>query len=523
LLNVTIVRLLVGLFLCFFPSLAHAQWLVERHVYTGTITDAQPRVTFPVMLQAGQAVLASAEATSGDLDTVLNIYAPNQTIVAGNDDRTYDDLDSLVGYRAPLTGNYTVEVTRYDVGNSTGDFRLEIVTGDDDILAIIDSVRDVQLSGIKRVLETPNFRVHYTLTGEDGVAPTYAERVLQTAEAAYDILINQMGWSPPPSDGSFGGDGRIDIYIESIDALGYASSDFIVGDNPNSPYRETRAAAGFIQVAREMTFDVMRATIAHELHHAIQGGMDAREPHFWYYESTSSYIETIVFPLDEAASGYVAYNFLYPELCFGTSSDGGDQQYGLWTFIDHLTERYNDHIVLDLWRNIIALDGFAALDQTLRQYNGVSVADEVALYHTRNLARDYDLAPQIDATVFLEGVIESAGEYRPSGDGVQEMAANYYELLLEPGDYAVGIDDAELMLYGLGVADDRVSVFRLTDGITFDTRLYDHAYVMVYNPFYDETVDDCEFTSYTLSVTAADANAAEPLWSWDARHFEPPE
>jgi len=517
--------LLVVTFILLFSSLtARAQWLVERQVYTGTITADAPRVTYPLLLRAGQALLASVDATSGDLDTMLMLYAPNQTLVVANDDRTYGDLNSLLGYRAPLTGTYTLEVTRYDLGDSTGDFQLEIVYGGEDILTLLDSVRGVQLSGVKRMVESPNFIVHYTLTGDDRVIAPYADRVLQTAEAAYDIEINQMGWSPPPSDGAFGGDGRLDIYIESIDALGYASGDFIVGDNPNSPEIETNASAGFIQVSRDMPFDIMRATIAHELHHAIQSGMDAREPHGWYYETTSSYIETIVFPEDEDASRYVAYNFEYPELCFGTQSDGGELQYGEWTFFTHLTDQYGASFVHDLWRNLITFDGFAALKETLDVYEGRSLPDEIALYRARNLALDYDLAPDFGATVYIEDVISEPGLWTPFGEGVQELGANYYQVDLPPDQYIINLggDGGVLDIYGLGVYDDQVTVLRLPRGATINSDNYDFFYLMVFNPLHDEDVDDCTYVTYTLDIIAAQGASAFPIWNWDARYFTPP-
>src|SRR5690606_28323233 len=116
-------------------------------------------------------------------------------------------------------------------------------------------------------------------------------------------------------------------------ALGYSAPETIIGDNPLTREIESRAATSYIAIEndfadvnfenRQTPITLMRATVAHEFHHAIQFGYDADEPHHWVFEATATWMETATMAKDQDATGYVAYAYTYPELCFGTGSDPG--------------------------------------------------------------------------------------------------------------------------------------------------------------------------------------------------------
>ncbi|MEM7349067.1 MAG: hypothetical protein AAF485_32965, partial [Chloroflexota bacterium] len=114
------------------------------------------------------------------------------------------------------------------------------------------------LSGPMLQFDTPRFRIHYTLSGDDAVAPTdddgsgqpdYVEAVGQAMEEAWQIQIVQLGWPAPPNDQGLGGDNRYDVYLQEMFDGGYADGglpETIVGDNPNTPTVETRASFSYI-------------------------------------------------------------------------------------------------------------------------------------------------------------------------------------------------------------------------------------------------------------------------------------
>ncbi|MCS7071092.1 MAG: PPC domain-containing protein, partial [Anaerolinea sp.] len=463
---------------------------------TGSISDTLWSKEYALPLIEGQSVLITVEATSGDLDTYLELYSPSNRLVAANDDRNTRGgiYDSALGYTAPISGTYTVRVTRYEQerGTSTGDYLLTITVGDESVLEALELLfTRVELSGPVQTIDTPNFRIHYTTQGRDAVEPDYLNAVVATVEEVWNIQINQMGWPPPPSDNGAGGDNRYDIYIMDLigsgeGALGITAPENFVGDHPATAQVETNASSSYIMIENDMddvrrnnnatAISLMRATVGHEFHHAIQFGFDAAEPNGWFFEATSTWMETAAMGKDEDATGYVDVSYAYPEVCFGTSSDpeGGAIRYGDWTFIEMLSLDYGMNAVQELWRYIVDYDHLEALDAFARA-RGEAMADIVARWRMRNLARDYLLAPRFNATVWLENTITGPGRWTFTGQGIQELAANYFFFDAEPGVYYAGLvnDDGLLELYAAGVRGAVMDVFRLGRGGTFDTSNYD--------------------------------------------------
>lgn len=96
---------------------------------TGTISNATPTATFdatttPVLpvFVAGQPYVIQETATSGDLDGIVNIYDPSNTLVVSQDTGT----DETVQFFAPVGGQYRIVLTRYLT--TAGDFTLTINT-----------------------------------------------------------------------------------------------------------------------------------------------------------------------------------------------------------------------------------------------------------------------------------------------------------------------------------------------------------------------------------------------------------
>jgi len=525
-------------------SAAVAQQQPQVTEITGAIDNTLWSKDYPLYLQEGQSVLITVEATSGDLDTYLELYSPANLLVSANDDRnTFAGIyDSALGYTALTTGTYTVRVTRYEQenGTSTGSYRLTITVGDASILSALQTLfTRVELSGPVQTLDTPNFRIHYTTQGADAVAQEYLNAVASTVEEVWEIEVNQMGWPPPPSDNGAGGDNRYDFYIVDLigsgeGALGITSPESFVGDHPATPEIETNASTSYILLENDMDdvrrqnnatdISLMRATIGHEFHHAIQFGFDAAEPNGWFFEATATWMETAAMGKDEDATGYVDVSYSYPEVCFGTSSDpeGGAIRYGDWTFIEMLSLDYGMNSIQELWRHIANYDNLEALDAFSRA-RGEEMADIVARWRLRNLARDYVLAPRFNATVWLENTITEPGRWTFTGQGIQELAANYFAFDAAPGTYYAGLvnDDGQLELYGAGIRGTVMDVFNLGRGGTFDTTSYDFFYLMVFKPQWDNDPEACVYDRYDIDVAVSKDLVAAPMRSVSALHFAP--
>jgi hypothetical protein len=256
----------------------------------------------------------------------------------------------------------------------------------------------------------------------------------------------------------------------------------------------------------------------------LQFGIDTDEPLRFLYEATATWMETVAADEDQDATGYVEFAHLYPELCFGTMDDPeqGLLQYGEWTFIQVLVDLFGSDAVLDLWRNTVEYDNWDVIEQTVAPY-GFDLPGLLAHYRLKNLARDYELAPLFNSTVYLEGRIRGSGEYEPSGLGVQELGANYFVLRLDGAATAsLNTDTDTLELWFVGVTDDEVQAYPLGAGGAFDTTGFDHSYLMVFNADYDDSLDDCRYAEYRIEVNEGGSSAlGAPLYTFPAEHFEP--
>jgi hypothetical protein len=504
--------------------------------YTGYLDDAKSSIDYPVALQAGQSIVVAADAVNGDLDTFLTLTAPDGQIIAQNDDRNIRQLDSAVSFTASSAGSYTITVSRYEPGSSSGDYKLMVYIGDASVLELMDKFTSAPMSGPVQTRETEHFLVHYTLTGEDATSEAYVDQVVKTLEEVWKIQVVRLGWNAPPSDNGAGGDDRMDVYLfdtlkEGSGALGATSYGNEVGDNPNSAGVELYASSSVLQIDNDFSenddaaatpISLMRATAAHEFHHAIQFGYDSSDAQLghWYHEATSTWMETITFPDEQDATGYVSYNFQYPEICLGASTDV--LEYGDWLFMQSLTDVHGNEFVKELWDNIARYEGFTALEQTLIARGG-GLPEAAARYRLQNLVRDYDLAPKFEATVWLEDTITGIGQWSPA-DGVQELGANYFAFAARPGVYSaklIGENASDLRLWAVGIRGLEAFEIPLERSGEFSTAGYDHFYLMVFNPIYDSNVEDCIYADYQIDIRMGQGGGVAPVVTWDARFFEP--
>jgi hypothetical protein len=93
----------------------------------GAIFEAQDYIAYTFGAQADEVLSISMNATSGNLDTLLQLVDPNGNLIAVNDDS--NGTNSLINnIRIVQTGNYVIVATRYgkDIGGTEGEFELVV-------------------------------------------------------------------------------------------------------------------------------------------------------------------------------------------------------------------------------------------------------------------------------------------------------------------------------------------------------------------------------------------------------------
>ncbi len=216
--------------------------------------------------------------------------------------------------------------------------------------------------GLDQFLDTPYFRIHYTLTGLHAVddtdldvntIPDYVDLVAAVFDSVFEALTQSLGYTPPPGDAwvttDNGGNGLYDIYLRSIypGYYGYTQAEYFAqgtGDNENSSnIVETNAFTSYMALRNSYTgfpgtfAQNIRVTAAHEFFHAIQFGYDGWEE-IWLLEATAVWMEEVMYDNLNDCYQYMPSWFNSPE----TSLDAnGTHMYGSYIFFRYLEENWS--------------------------------------------------------------------------------------------------------------------------------------------------------------------------------------
>jgi hypothetical protein len=493
--------------------------------YEGALGDNQESMEYPVQLTEGQTLYVLADATSGDLDTVLRLTGADGYPVAMNDDRGDGSLNSAFAYTVPESGTYTLEISRYDGTGSSGTYSLVLSSVDASAVDILREIREnvVSLSGEAQTIRSENFIVYYTTEGDDAATPEYAQAVSDTFE---EMLAAQeaLGWAAPVRDS----DGLYIAYIaDAGGVLGVTYPVESVFDNPSTPdVREERASRGVLLVENDFAglgkeagpMSLMRATVTHELNHGVQYGYDAQEGLNWLYEATATWLEVATAGVDQDATDYVRSDYRSPQRCW-TTAEGG-HTYSQWTLLQSIADMYGDGLIVRIWENAVELDGFETMSATLDDVNA-TIPDVVERWRAQNFALDYDLAPLFDTTVRREAALYAADRWSVKG-GLEQLGANYFEIGFD-GRYTVSLSgDENLAMTALGQRDGEIHVVPLGASGVIDTAGWDYLGLMVFNRAMPEAPGQCSGSGYTLDFAPANSAMASAAYTFDGTHFTPP-
>lgn len=169
-------------------------------------------------------------------------------------------------------------------------------------------------------------------------AGAVADHVLATYAAA--------GYRPPMSDGTVGGDSKLDIYLVDFGAAGhpelYGFCDASELPPQDGPYNTPAYCAfdhDFANFPQRSWIENLKVTAAHELFHATQFAYDYTED-AWFMEATATWAEDEVYDEINDNRQYLATSPLRQPSQALDQFDSSGRQYGEWIFFRYLSERF---------------------------------------------------------------------------------------------------------------------------------------------------------------------------------------
>jgi hypothetical protein len=279
-----------------------------------------------------------------------------------------------------------------------------LLSAEEQVLFKTSSGRPTNLP-LQAVSNSGRFRIHYTLQGDAGVAPSdlnsngtpdFIEEIAAAADLSYDVQVAQLGFRDLQDDDSTDGP-EYDIFVhdEPFSSYGYTQPEATIPSTPNNDY------TSFIVIDNDFDnghftngIDGARVTVAHELQHAIQfsyrylEGLEA-----FYYEACAVWMEDVVYDDINDYLQYLDEYFANRDLPFVTNVRLNYEAYGsgIWNlflakkFSPDLSDPIGDATVVRRTWELMALGDplLDALDRTLRERSS-SFASAFAEYSVWN-------------------------------------------------------------------------------------------------------------------------------------------
>lgn len=351
--------------------------------------------------------------------------------------------------------------------------------------------RALQRPALARQSLSPSghFRIHYDLSGRNGVAPAdadgnrvpdYIDTVAAALDRAWVLEVEELGYQAPPSDGGAGGGDEYDVYMVQLGsggAYGYTYPE--QGGNRSSSYLELDndyTDAIYVQT-REL--EALHATVAHEFFHAVQFGYYQGSDGVWWQEASSTWMEEVAYPEVNDYLQYLSGFLRQPEksLDSGSGFSADYHIYGACLFAHFLDLRHGRGLIRAIWEELGSRSsaGLEHFDRAIRQqvpggFNGVMGEFAVWNYLTGSNYRlpsrypDGEAYPQVGVTrlnTLEESVSADSGQ-------VDHLGSAYVVLepRLQPGgvNLAVQTRSGRWSQQALLISRDSVEVRPLSGG-----------------------------------------------------------
>ncbi|WP_028651366.1 MXAN_6640 family putative metalloprotease [Nocardioides halotolerans] len=260
-------------------------------------------------------------------------------------------------------------------------------------------------SGVPALLGDENVLMHYDPT-ELAYDPNVA---FANVKYVADTYANS-GYRRPKSDGTRGGDGRVDIYVAQLEPglYGYCTTDQkkLVKPGHFDVWAYCVLDADYVGFPRT-PLENFQVTIAHEYYHATQFAYDiADDP--WFQEATAAWVEDEMYPTINDNYQYLKDSpITHPGKPMDTFKNGAVFHYGVWSFFRYLTEHYPAKtgslptLLLDMWKNADSSKG-PRKDRYSTQAINKALKKDAHTSLTKQFA-NFSAATRAPAFTFLEG------------------------------------------------------------------------------------------------------------------------
>jgi hypothetical protein len=273
--------------------------------------------------------------------------------------------------------------------------RAELGEAANEALAVLNARPSLSTSIVRG-----RFAIHFDLTGTNepflldasgnaipGTAAAFAESTASILSHAYDVEVTQMGYDPPPTDGSLGGGPEYDIYITDLGSYGYTDFDDVFNSGGTSTtFMVIDNTFNWVSPSSNRGLPALRVTLAHEFHHMIQVGRYAFWfDDQWFYELTSTWMEDRVYGgvndyynYMKSASGH----FYRPEVPLTESN--GILMYSRCILAMFLTKQYGADAMRMVWDDVRNEPPLPALRHVLPASFNTAFTDAFGLWNAWN-------------------------------------------------------------------------------------------------------------------------------------------
>jgi hypothetical protein len=217
-----------------------------------------------------------------------------------------------------------------------------------------------------------NGSVHFLVHYDDAGLDAYTDSILSAAEKAYAIIMNDLLFNAPPSDGTNGGDSRTDIYIRpstSFPHLGETLPETWKG----APYPNSYTS--YVELVDTLSLGLLLTTSAHEFFHVVQLGYDADE-NVSFLEMTAVWMEDIVYDDINAYRRYLPNFFSRPEKALFSFTYNNV----IWAI--YLSENFGNSIIREIFETAAATEGDdvqSSIESVLNGY-GTTLAEQFVTF-----------------------------------------------------------------------------------------------------------------------------------------------